>query len=187
MLDEMSSAAVFADNRALIESCIDGDTRAWNTLVERYERLVYAIALREGLDTEDAADVLQETFTTLMKSLRAISEPDRLSYWLMTVARRESWRRRRKQRDSGWHPIGSADHEPEDDHSDETIQALWVYDAIQELGEPCRSLVLALFFDPEEPSYAEIAMRVGRPIGSLGPLRSRCLQQLRLALERLST
>ncbi len=32
---------------------------------------------------------------------------------------------------------------------------------------------------PDEPSYAEIATRMGRSIGGIGPLRGRCLERLR--------
>ena len=54
-----------------------------------------------------------------------------------------------------------------------------LHDALSELGGTCRELLLALYFDPEEPSYAEIAERFGRAIGGIGPLRGRCLERLR--------
>jgi DNA-directed RNA polymerase specialized sigma24 family protein len=46
--------------------------------------------------------------------------------------------------------------------------------------------VLSLFFDPSEPSYAEIAVRLGRPLGSVGPLRARCLDRLKSLLDDTS-
>ena len=172
----------FSDNTELMLACRSGDRRAWEQIVDRYERLVYAIPIREGLRRDDAADVTQETFAALVDSLHRIKDPDRLGYWLMTVARRLTWRVRHGQP----HAVIELDEIADDDCPsivDGTLQALWVYEAITRLDEPCRSLVLSLFFDPSEPSYGEIAVRLGRPLGSVGPLRARCLDRLRGILE----
>lgn len=172
----------FSDNAELLVGCRDGDHRAWEQIVDRYERLVYAIPLREGLRRDDAADVTQETFAALVDSLDRIKDPDRLGYWLMTVARRLTWRVRHGQR----HGVIDLDEIAADDGPsivDGTLHAVWVHEAITRLDDPCRSLVLSLFFDPSEPSYGEIALRLGRPLGSVGPLRARCLGRLREILE----
>lgn len=170
-------------NAALLAACRAGSTTAWRSLVDRYERLVYAIPLREGLDEDDAADVTQETFAALLRNLDTITDPDRIAHWLMTVARRTTWRcragRARRRADTT-----DVDVLAVEDHSNDMLDALAVHEAIQRLEEPCRSLVLALFFDPREPSYVDIATRLGRPLGSIGPLRGRCIGRLRSALER---
>ena len=44
-------------------------------------------------------------------------------------------------------------------------------------------LLLALYFDPAAPSYSEIAERMGRAIGGIGPMRARCLERLRCLVE----
>lgn len=169
------------DTAALLARCRTGDHAAWDKLVDRYERLVYAIALREGLDREDAADVTQETFAALVRGMDTIEDPDRLGYWLMTVARRNTWRTRGRSNNKNV-PIESITVTSEDWSAD-ALRALWVYEAVQQLDEPCRSLILALFFDPDGPSYGQVAVDIGRPIGSIGPLRSRCLDRLRTILE----
>lgn len=180
--------SISTSNAELIERCRSGQPDAWNELVKRYQRLVYAIPIREGLDVEDAAEVAQHTFATLVRQLDSIREPTRLSSWLMTVARREVWRRRRAIADTVEEltdPITAEESErlEPDDWTDRYAELAWIYDAVQSLGEPCRSLVLGLFFDPAEPSYAAIAVGLGRPVGSIGPLRARCLARLRTALE----
>lgn len=185
MMEHRTAPILFPDNRALVRACQAGDALAWSEIVDRYERLVYAIPLKEGLSREQAADVAQETFATLMTSLHRIRQPERLASWLMTVARRLSWRERNRS-DRGQVDVSGIDVEDIRSLDDDWTTVEWVYDSIQGLAEPCRSLVVSLFFDPDEPSYAEIAMRLGRPVGSVGPLRARCLDRLRALLEEAS-
>lgn len=172
-------------NLELLERCLAGDQRAWSRLVDRYERLVWAIAVREGLDTVEANDVMQETFGQLLQSLDRIERPERLGQWLATVARREVWRRQRRNSRVEV-DLDKDDLEPAPDFVDQVVNAVEVYEAVARLGSPCKALIVGLFFDPTEPDYASLAMRLGRPIGSIGPLRGRCLQQLRTILEERS-
>jgi DNA-directed RNA polymerase specialized sigma24 family protein len=53
-----------------------------------------------------------------------------------------------------------------------------VRESLVELGEPCRSLLEALF-GIDSPDYSSISARLSIPIGSIGPTRSRCLAKLR--------
>jgi DNA-directed RNA polymerase specialized sigma24 family protein len=39
-----------------------------------------------------------------------------------------------------------------------------------------------LFYQPDEPSYAEIGRRMDMPVSSIGPTRARCLEKLRKQL-----
>ena len=53
------------------------------------------------------------------------------------------------------------------------------------LDEMCRELLTLLTTEPPL-SYAEVAETIGKPIGSLGPTRSRCLSKLETLLEATS-
>lgn len=163
----------------LLQRCREHDAEAWNLLVKRYERLVYSVALRNGLSTEDAADVTQTTFVALIDSLERLREEDRLASWLMTVARRQAWRvRNSARRTLPLDPQMDVIEDPIEDWGATTA----LHDALGTLGGTCRDLLLALYFEPDEPSYAEIAERLGRSIGGIGPLRGRCLGKLRTIL-----
>jgi RNA polymerase sigma factor (sigma-70 family) len=167
-------------NHDLVRRCLAGDASAWNDLVHRYERLVYAVPVRLGLGAEDAGDIAQESFAALLRALPAIEDASTLGSWLMTVARRLSWRRlENRSRSEPTAHILTTDR----DRSDELVQALWVCEAVDALGEPCASVVRSLFLDPTEPSYSQIASRLGCAIGTVGSLRTRCLARLRLLLE----
>lgn len=164
----------------LLERCRRRDAAAWRLLVARYERLVYSVALRNGLTAEDAADVTQTTFVALIDALHRLRDEDRLASWLMTVARRQSWRiRNDRRRGVSLDDVAEQAEDPLADWATVTV----LHDGLAQLGGICRDLLLALYFDPDEPSYAEIAERFGRSIGGIGPLRGRCLQKLRVIIE----
>src|SRR5687768_2855396 len=76
----------------LLLACRRGEEAAWEALVRRYQRLVYAVPRRAGLDEDDAAEVFQEVFTTLLENIAGIEQPSRLHAWLVTTARRKTWR-----------------------------------------------------------------------------------------------
>jgi RNA polymerase sigma factor (sigma-70 family) len=161
----------------LLERCRASDAAAWDLLVERYERLVFSVALRNGTSREDAADVTQTTFVALIDSLHRLEDDTRLASWLMTVARRQSWRVRSTSRRDV--PLETVAEPTLDDPYELWDTQTAVHDALAALGGTCRDLLLALYFDPDEPSYADIATRLGRSIGGIGPLRGRCLERLR--------
>ncbi|WP_460846150.1 RNA polymerase sigma factor [Nocardioides ultimimeridianus] len=163
----------------LLARCRRRDAEAWDILVTRYERLVYSVAVRNGLSSEDAADVTQATFVALIDSLERLREEDRLGSWLMTVARRQSWRVRNRARTQvDLDALPETAEEPLADW--DSVMAL--HDALSELGGTCKRLLEALYLEAEAPSYAEIAARMGRSIGGIGPLRGRCLEKLRAIL-----
>jgi RNA polymerase sigma factor (sigma-70 family) len=76
----------------LVLDCRRGDQLAWEKLVHRYQRLIYTIPLRAGLNEDQAAEIFQDVFTTLFQKLNDIEEPEKLQAWLVTTARRKTWR-----------------------------------------------------------------------------------------------
>jgi len=164
--------------RELLDRCRAGDGTAWEALLDDYERLVFSIPLRYGLSREDAADIAQLVFTELLQSLDALREDERLAGWLATVARRQSWRvlERRKREPA----VAELPDVPDDDDPAEAwTRVEWLYDGLLSLDERCRELLVALYLQGGDDSYAEVAKRLGRPIGSIGPTRARCLERLR--------
>ncbi len=172
-------------DQELLRLCRKGDARAWERLADRYERLVFSIPLNYGLSREDAADVAQLTFTILIQTLDTPTEIERLGPWLATVARRHTWRLmdRRRRESTGEREdlaesaklVGKRDA----DSVEHWELTEWLHDGLSRLNEPCRELLQALYFDEKDSSYANVAARLGRPVGSIGPTRARCLESLR--------
>ena len=175
-------------NAELLARFGKGDQAAWLALVARFERLVYSVPIRTGVDLDDAADITQSTFAALLRSHDRISDPERLGSWLTTVARRLTWRvieQRRRETPRSDHLDGDLEFRSliEFDHSESFARDADVYDAIRRLSPSCREVITRLFLTGEEPSYAELSQTLGRPIGSIGPTRQRCLERLRIVLE----
>jgi RNA polymerase sigma factor (sigma-70 family) len=173
----------------LVLACRRGDEHAWEQLVERFQRLVFAVPRRAGLDQEAAADVFQRVFVKLLEHIDRIEQPARIGAWLVTTARRETWQTGKRERAAAGSVSLDADKdEPAvvvvDDGPapDEWLLRLeeqhTVRAAIASLGERCRALLMLLFYVPEPPTYAEIAATLGIREGSIGPTRARCLQKL---------
>lgn len=164
----------------LIRGCREQDTHSWNQLVARYERLVFSVARGNGLDDEDSSDVTQMTFLELFSSLDKIQDSSRIRFWLMTVARRQSWRVRNQRR-----KVTPLDSIPElsEEPLEDWLNSHAVREAAASLSEAHQKLLTALFFDPSQPSYKEIAAMMGRSVGSLGSMRGRALDKLRETLE----
>jgi RNA polymerase sigma factor (sigma-70 family) len=182
---------ILKTDRDLIRACRSGDARAWERLLDKYERLVFSISLNYGLTTDDAADVTQITFTILLQSLNTLPDEIRLSSWLATVARRHTWRLLARNRREAVNPdedlAGNEALGGIVDNRERWEQAEWLSQGLSLLDEHCRQLLLALYFDAEQPSYAHVADQLKMPIGSIGPTRARCLEQMRRYLHTVES
>jgi len=185
-------------DRSLVRACQAGDREAWETLILRYQRLLYAIPLRCGLSEDDAADVFQTVCVKLLENLEKLRDEQHLTGWLITTAKHEAWRVHRLKRrhaaldysategsgEDGLDTLPAPDplpHEAAVRLEEEQLVRV----ALGELGERCQTLLRWLYHtDPALP-YAEIAARLNVSVGAIGPTRARCLQQLRKVLHRM--
>ena len=181
-------------DRDLVLACRRGDESAWEALVLRYQRLIYTIPRRAGLDGDLASEIFQEVFTTLFEKIDEIDNPEKLKAWMVTTARRKTWRLiKRENRSEKFEDSDEAedfewsklpDNAP---LADEVMVQLEeqhrVRAAVLALDERCRKLIEMLFYQHEAPAYSEIAARLGGTEGSIGPTRARCLQKLLGLLE----
>jgi len=185
-----------SDDEALIRACRRGEAAAWEALIARYQRLVYAIPRRAGLNEEASGEVFQRVFAVLVEQLNRIEQPERIRAWLVTTARRETWRVGRGESLARLSEAGEDDATGEGRQlvSDAQLPDLEVQrleeqhivrTGVAALDERCRQLLTLLFYRPDTPSYTEVAAALGTSEGSIGPTRARCLEKLRRRLEQL--
>jgi RNA polymerase sigma-70 factor (ECF subfamily) len=70
--------------------------RAFAALVEAYERRLYSFASRMCRNTEDARDVLQDTFLSAFRALDQFRAESKLSTWLFRIAANACRKMRRR-------------------------------------------------------------------------------------------
>jgi RNA polymerase sigma factor (sigma-70 family) len=173
-----------------VRAAAAGDSHAWEQLVDRYESLLWSSCRAYRLSPEDSADVVQLTWLRLLDNLERIRDPSRLAGWLATTCRRECLAVRRRSQSSVSVENERMDHllgggPPADEPVLTADQFATLWEAFRRLSEWCQRVLRALVVDPENgpPSYRLVATQLQIPVGSLGPTRARCLNQLRKLLD----
>jgi RNA polymerase sigma factor (sigma-70 family) len=178
-------------NRELVRGCLDGQAAAWDAFLDRYKNLIYSIPVKYGFSSDDAADIFQAVCTDVIAELSKLREPDALPKWLMQMTAHKCfhWKRQQQRYVSGdsEQAIGEAANLSPltDELLAEAEQEQMLRDSIAQLPERCRQLVHMLFFAPTQLPYEEVAHSLGLATGSIGFIRQRCLDKLRLRLQEL--
>ncbi|MGZ4138308.1 MAG: RNA polymerase sigma factor [Actinomycetota bacterium] len=172
------------DDRELVDRYAGGDPRAFDEIVERYERRVYAVALRMTGNPDDARDAVQETFISALRALRAFRGDAQLSTWIHRVAINASLDVIRKRTRHGARPLEDAPDRPSDDlPPDEAAarasRATEVHRALAHVSVEHRAVLV--LHDLQDLDYAEIAEALDIPVGTV---KSR-LHRARLEMARL--
>lgn len=99
--------------RALIDRCLTGDVRAFETLVQRHYDQVYAFAARM-VGTESAEDVAQDVFLRVYRALASYRGDASFTTWLYRITHNTclDYRRRQRRERERWLPLegsGEAD------------------------------------------------------------------------------
>ena len=164
----------------LVARCRAGETEAWRTLVDRFSRYVYAIAVQVyRLSDDRAQDVFQEVFVRVYEHLDSLRDEAALRPWIGQLARRLAVDQLRRDRRT--QPTDELPEAPElDDRMALVDQALSVHAALEALSDDCRE-ILDRFFCSDE-SYATISAALGVPTGTIASRISRCLAKLRREL-----
>ncbi|MFZ0314096.1 MAG: sigma-70 family RNA polymerase sigma factor [Candidatus Korobacteraceae bacterium] len=73
---------------ALVRRCVSGDAAAWQEIVQQYHRRIYNICYRFSGSSDDAADLAQEVFIKMYRTLSTF-DTTRASFmtWVTTVTR----------------------------------------------------------------------------------------------------
>jgi RNA polymerase sigma factor (sigma-70 family) len=167
---------------AMQHAASEGDQGAWEAIVARFERLVWATVRAHRLYAADAADVSQTVWLRLVENLDRIREPERLGGWLVTTAQRECLRTLRlRSRELPTDSGDTFDLARDDPVSQQVVtreRDRALLRALAAIDERCQVL-LRLLLVPSAPSYEELGAALDMPVGAIGPTRARCLEKLR--------
>ena len=186
----LSSRKRWPDDHALIGACRKGDESAWDTLIRRYQRLIYSIPVAYGFAAGDADEIFQRVALKLFENLGRVKKIEALTSWLVVTTRRECQTFRRGA--GRWRSLEEVDPGSMSEDPPDVAEALHALEAehtlaqaFERLDETCRVLLAALYLEDPTPSYQEIGRRLDRSVGSLGPTRARCLKKLQTVFVRL--
>jgi len=168
----------------LVERCRAGDAEAWNELVDRFSRYVYAIAVRAfGLPKHDAEDVFQDVFARTFERLDSLRDDAAIKPWLAQMTRNACIDRLRSG--ARVQPVDEPVVEAYDSRLEQLDEALDVHEGLRTLSGDCRE-ILERFFCLDE-SYRVIGEALDLPAGTVASRISRCLGKLREQLEGRNT
>jgi RNA polymerase sigma factor (sigma-70 family) len=169
---------------ALVTRAAAGDQGAWDKIVDQYSPLVWSICLRYRLDRQEIDDIGQNVWLLLVEKIGSLREPAALPGWLATTTQRECLRVLRAERRQDHAVVVAEEQMPDPDAAmieQEIVRAerdAALRAAFAELSPSCRELLSMLICDPP-CAYAEISATLGMAVGSIGPMRARCLERLR--------
>jgi RNA polymerase sigma factor (sigma-70 family) len=168
----------------LVTRARNGDQRAWDALVERYAPLIWSICRHYQLSGADVEDVGQRVWLQFVSQLGAIRDPAALPGWLTTTTRRECSRVVRAARGSrvAGQLLDDSIPDRQARTAEQELLAAERHAALREAFtclSPSRQQLMALLIQDPPVPYAEISARLGIPVSSIGPTRSRCLDQIR--------
>jgi len=184
----------------LVERLVAGDAAAWQTLIERFGRLVFARVLATAremnrpLRASDAEDLCAEVFSRLIAdeyaALKRFEGRSTLSTWLTVVTRRIVLRRifslAREPADAAvGPPLESLPAPPHEEPIAAMIGAeerALLAAGMAQLGERQRELARLFYF--EQRTYREISEQLDMPMNSVGPTLARIHQKLRTAMKQ---
>lgn len=175
-----------ADDVALIRRMVDVDESALGALYDRWVTSLYSLALKLLGDSDEAEDVVEETFWQAWRKAGSY-EPSRgaVSTWLLTIGRRKaldrlrSRKRRREDSLDDDRSLLDAPSPSADPHADaaatETRAAIRA--ALRDLPPEQRQVLELGYF--QGMSQSEIADATGQPIGTVKTRTRLALQKLR--------
>ena len=192
-----NSSSVADEDNELAAAAKGGDMSAFETLVERYERRVYSIAVRMLTDQEDARDAAQDTFLRVFRGLPGFQGESKFSTWIYRIVTNICVDKLRKRRDNA---ELSLDAPFAGDDSDSAGAAFELPDASVDIaaiaeGAEFRALVqravamlpdahraIIVMRDFEGISYPEIAKILSCQPGTVKSRINRARQKLRAIL-----
>lgn len=75
---------------AVVQETVQGNRRTFETLINRYNRMAYSIAMARLGNHADVEDAVQEAWLQAFRSLHTLREPDKFLRWFAAIVRNVS-------------------------------------------------------------------------------------------------
>ncbi|MCL6645495.1 MAG: RNA polymerase sigma factor [Dehalococcoidia bacterium] len=174
----------------LVSLSKDGNLAAFNSLVDRYQSLVFTLCYRLIGERTTAEDAAQEAFVTAYRALPTWRREGSFGAWLARIAVRIATRRAAGRRAIDWLDPAAVEHAAAGTAPDPYVSivrseaAASLRRAVAKLDQPYREVVALRFF--ADLPLGEIARLTGRPVPTVKTHLRRGLLRLREAVEGAS-
>lgn len=167
----------------LVDLAMNGNKAAYASLVRRYERAAYAVAVQVLQDGHLAEDAVQEAFLRVYGNLGSLRDGQMFGPWLLKIARNEAltFVRREATRAQSLEKAVAVSNQHQTDQLDE--QSRLLLSAIMRLPEQQRCVVILRYFDGHP--VRTIAQMMNRSVGTITKQLSRAHKRLRKQLKEL--
>lgn len=176
----------------LIRSCIEGDHQAWEALISRYQNRVFNVTYHMCQDRERAADLAQEAFIQILRSLPRFRGEAALSTWIHGLTMRvclHHMRRERRRQTESWDELAPcrADPEASDGQPYETAQRGHVQAAVRAAISllPLKFRSVMVLHGLQGMTYEETAEALDLPLNTVKTRVHRAKAKLRVLLKDL--
>jgi RNA polymerase sigma-70 factor (ECF subfamily) len=183
-----SAIGVSMEDTALVAALKVGSEEAFGMLISQYSQPLYSLIARSLQDPTDAADITQEVFIKVFRSIRTFHGESSLRTWLYRIALREAsnqrrwWTRHKRQEMTMDSPVNGCESDESDDamclsgmlvdgagtpydHAAQAEMKVRVEDALQRLPLAFRTVVVLR--EMEGFSYEEISEILDVPVGTV--------------------
>lgn len=171
----------------LVRECLKGSEDAWSALIDKYKNLIFSIPIKYGFSQDEATEIFQEVWISVLQELSHLREPRALGAWLiqMTSHKCFRWKEHRNRYVETELQETLADELPKipEELLREIEREQILREALAALSPDCRRLVELLFFEDPPVPYEELSKTLGMAKGSIGATRMRCLERLRRWLD----
>ena len=181
------------DDAEIIEKVLSGDVNAFETIVKRYEKMIYNLAFTKTQNRENAQDISQECFLRAYKMLRSYRTDSAFSTWIYKICQNlifDFFRKNKKMKtvslsfsDDG---IGDDEIKEKDiaDYDSEPSEQIIREEKIQKIREIINSLPedlkeIIVLRDLQNLSYTQISEMLGVEIGTVKSRLNRAREKLK--------
>jgi len=166
------------DGQLLARFVEDRDEAAFERLVRRYGRLVFAVCRRVLSDSNSAEDAFQATFLVLVHKARSLDRQRPVGDWLYTVAFRLACRARANELRRREREVNAARSRPvAADEPAPTDVFPVLHEELNRLPERHRAVLVLSYLEGQ--TYEQVARAIGCPLGTVGWRLSRAKEALR--------
>jgi RNA polymerase sigma-70 factor (ECF subfamily) len=187
----------------LLTRCRRGDAVAWDNLFDAHYAAAgrFIFQLASDFTVEDAEEICQEVFLSVIKNLDSFQGESRLQTWIFRIAANKARDFREKRnatkRGGGQTPISLHAENPEtglkpdpptdapepDEFLMNAESAGLVRESLDQLGEPCREIVELRYFG--DLSYEELSATLKLNPKTVSSRLSKCLDRLEEIMRKI--